>query len=365
MPWDPRAPYTYNFNVLGIKVKWIARLCLTICAILFFEIQGSPVVHADPTWTKIYETTTPNRTNNSATSEMTYTSGYGKTGGAASAFIAAGTSWDLIKMRMELTRVADNQTYYAEVQFDKWSGATIAGLQFPDYINTLINQRNITNLVVTSNYSGVKTGSFSLGRLEIWPYNYVQGASGLSPAGNSGNYDWDDSYSVGADGHGSFQIHNLTDTQTIMAWSMHRPGTQDIGFGSRAIGDPDWTFAGGAEWNTTNFKVQVFVGTAITASTINAPTVSGAALKSKSTTLTATASVAGKVTFYFGTKKIPGCSSRPTVDVGGVQTATCTFKPFTSGTMKYSAQLVPTSSSYTGSSSPVSVVQIGRRTGAR
>ena len=266
---------------------------------------------------------------------------------------------------MELTRVADNQLYYTEVSFDKWSGATIAGLQFPDYVNTLINQRNINNIVVSSNYSAIKTVSFALCRLEIWPYNYSQTVSGLSPAGNSSTFDWDDSYSIVADGHGSFQIHNLTDTQTIMSWNMHRPGTQDVGFGTRTTNDPDWTFAGNTEWSTTNFRVQVFVGTTITSSSINAPTISGAALKSKATTLTATASVAGKVTFYFGTKKIAGCSSIPTVNVSGVQTATCTFKPNTSGSNKYSAQLVPTSSTYTSSTSPITVVQIGRRTGSR
>ena len=55
---------------------------------------------------------------------MTYTSGFGKTGGVASSFIAAGTSWDLIKIRMEMNRISNNQTYYAEVTFDKWAGAT-------------------------------------------------------------------------------------------------------------------------------------------------------------------------------------------------------------------------------------------------
>jgi hypothetical protein len=343
----------------------MGKQLLVLVCLLSFLLMAPPTANATPTWTKIYETVTPSRTNNSATSEMTYTSGFGKTGGAASSFVTAGTSWDKIKIRMELTRIVDNQTYYAEVSFDKWAGATIAGLQLPDHVNNLVNQRNISNLVVTSNFAGVKTGSYGLGRLEFWPYNYSQGRSGLSPAGNAGTFDWDDTAGSGSDGHGSFQIHNLTDTQTIMAWNMHRPGTQEVGFGSRATGEPDWTFGGNAEWNTTNFKVQVFVGTAISASSINAPVVTGAKLKSSTTTLTATTSVAGKVTFYFGTRKIPGCSSRLTVDVSGTPTATCNFKPHTSGSMNYSARLIPTSSSYTGSSSSVTTVHIGRRSGVR
>lgn len=343
----------------------MGKKLLVLALVLPIIVVSPPPANASPTWTKIYETVTPNRTNNSATSEITYTAGFGKTGGAASAFITAGTPWDLIRIRMEMNRIADNQTYFAEVTFDKWAGATIAGLQFPDHVNILVNQRNISNLVVTSNFSGIKTGNYAAGRLEIWPYNYSTARSGLSPAGDNSLYDWDDTHLVGSDGHGSFQIHNLTDTQTIMAWNMHRPGTQDLGFGSRSTGHSDWTAAQNAEWNTTNFKVQIFVATAVSASTTSAPVVSGARLKSSITTLTATASTAGRITFFVGSRKIPGCSSRPTTSVSGVQTATCNFKPNTSGVASYSARLVPTSGSFTNSQSSATVVQIGRRTGLR
>jgi hypothetical protein len=170
-----------------------------------------------------------------------------------------------------------------------------------------------------------------------------------------------------ADGHGSFQVHNATQGQTVMTWSMHRPqiNGQDLGLGPGPVSQPDWTSYGNTTWNATGFKVQIFVGTSVTSSTVNAPVVTGVQQKSKSTTLTATTSVAGKVTFYAGTKKIPGCIGRLTVDVSGTQTATCSFKPNTSGQLRFSAQLVPTSGSITGSTSPVIVVQIGRRTGAR
>jgi len=341
---------------------------LALTSIVFIDL---PVANAEPTWTKIYETVNPNRNNATSSSEMTYVSGFGKTGGAASAFIAAGTSWDYIKIRMQFNRVSESKTYFTEVYFDKWSGAQITDLQFPDYVNLLVLQKNVTNLVVTSDWSGVKTGSFALGRIEIWPYNYDQTQSGLSPPGLGNSYDFDDTYRVIADGWGSYQVHNLTDTQTIMAWNNHSIGMYnqqvDLGFGSSSVSaNLDWTFGNQLNlWNKTNFKVQVFVGTAISASTINAPVASGAQLKSRATTLTAIASVAGKVTFYAGTKKIPGCVGKLTVNVSGNQTATCSFKPNTSGPLRYWAQLVPTSGSVTGSTSPVTTVQIGRRTGAR
>ena len=123
--------------MLDRKVTFKAKLLVTVCLIVGLQDFAPPAAQAAPIWTKIYETTTSTRNNNSATSSMTYVSGYGKTGGAASSFIAAGTSWDLIKIRMEMTRGSNSTKYYAEVYFDKWSGASISDLQFPDYENNL------------------------------------------------------------------------------------------------------------------------------------------------------------------------------------------------------------------------------------
>ena len=344
-----------------------ARIGWALIALVPLLIVNPPAAKANTTWTKIYETTSPYRTGSGAGAYMTYESGFGKTGGAASAFVTAGTAWDLIKIRMEMTLKSNSTKYYAEAYFDKWSGATIAGLILPDHLDTNVIQRNVTNLVVTSDYSGVLTGSFALGRLEIWPHNYQTTRGGLSPQGDNATYDWDDTPSIVPDGHGSFQVHNVTQAQTVMSWSMHRPqeNGQDLGLGPGPAGSPDWTSLGNNSWNASGFKVQIFVGTSVTTSTINAPTVSGAQLKSKATTLTATTSAAGKVTFYAGTKKIPGCIGRLTVDVSGTQTATCSYKPNTSGQLRYSARLVPTSGSITGSTSAVTTVQIGRRSGVR
>jgi hypothetical protein len=346
--------------------KHLNQISLGFLMLFAFSTLSATPAQATPVWTKIYETISPNTSSASGTATMTYVSGFGKTGGAASAFIAAGTSWDSVKIRMEMTLASNSTKYYAEAYFDKWAGATIADLQFPDSANNLILKKNLTNLVVTSDYSGVKTGSYSLGRIEFWSNCYGTGNTGYAPYGNDGLYDWDDSPDANSGCYGSYQVHNLTDTQTIMAWNRHGQGeTSDLGLGSNPSGHPDWTFAAQSVWNKTNFKVQVFVGTAVSASSVDAPVVTGAKLKSSITTLTAAASVAGKVTFYFGSRKIPGCSSKLTTNVSGTQTATCNFKPSTSGPQSYSARLVPTSNSYTASTSTVTTVQIGRRTGVR
>ena len=338
------------------------RVALSLVALLAPLFVSVTPAKAAVVWTEIYETTTSNRDAATNTS-MVYTNGFGKTGGAASTFSG---SWDRIKIRMEMTQVSNNTKYYAEVAFDKWAGATLASLQFPDYANLLVLQKNVTNLLVTSDTSAVRTGSFALGRVEFWPSNYSQSPGGVSPASSSGLYDWDDTVSVVADGHGSYQVHNLTDTQTIMAWNMHRPaGPPDLGLGAGPASNPDWTSMGNATWKNTNFLVQVFVGQTITSTSVNAPTLTGNGAKSATTTLKATASIAGKVTFLSNNKKIPGCIRVSTVDVAGTPTATCVFRPNTSGQVKYSAQLFPTDGSLQGSSSPISVIQIGRRTGTR
>ena len=342
------------------------RVALSLVALLAPIFVSTTPAKAAVNWTKIYETTNSRRSDAGTTSYMSYSSGFGKTGGAASSFSG---SWDRIKIRMELTQISNSTKYYSEVAFDKWSGATLASLQFPDYVNNLVVDTNVTNLIVTSDTSAVKTGSFPLGRVEIWPYNYSQSVSGLSPAGSSLTYDWDDTYLSNQDGHGSYQVHTLIDSQTVMAWNMHRNiGAQDFGLGSKPTGDPDWTSSGSggsAVWNNTNFLVQVFVGQTITSTSVNAPTLTGNGAKSATTTLKATASIAGKVTFLSNNKKIPGCIRVSTVDLAGTPTATCVFRPNTSGQVKYSAQLFPTDGSLQGSSSPISVIQIGRRTGTR
>jgi len=339
------------------------RISLGLIALIAPLFISIPEAHSAVTWTKIYETTTSHRNDASATSSMIYTSGYGKSGGAASTFSG---SWDRIKIRMEMTLNSNSTKYYAEVAFDKWSGATLSDLQFPDHANSLVIQKNVSNLVVASDYSAVKTGNYALGRVEFWPYNYQTTVGGLTPVGDGTKYDWDDTISVVTDGHGTYQVHNLTDTQTIMSWDMHRSvGTQDLGLGPGPTGSPDWTSQAAASWNNTNFLVQVFVGQTITSTSVNAPTLTGNGAKSASTTLKATSSIAGKITFLSNNKKIPGCIKLSTVDVAGTPTATCVFRPNTSGQVKYSAQFTPTDISLQGSSSPVTVVQIGRRSGTR
>ena len=153
-------------------------------AVVFLAILGSQKINAQCVETKIYETVNPSR---DGSGSIVYVTGFGKTGGAASAFTG---SFNRVKYRME-NNVA-GVLRWAEVSFDAWTGLTVAGLQIPDHINNFTIQRNVFNIEVASNLTGVNVGRFDTGRIEMWPWNYSASTSGLTPAGDAGTYDWDD-----------------------------------------------------------------------------------------------------------------------------------------------------------------------------
>jgi hypothetical protein len=337
---------------------------------LFLAVAQLPFVvqsaEAAPTWTQIYETTSSAR--ESTGNYLSYTAGYEYNGTAVTNFTNSGKAWDLVRVRMQFTLASNSTTYYTDVYFDRWSGATLAELQFPDYRNTLVLNRTVTNLVVDSNFSGVTKGSFPLGAINIWPYNYSQSSSGISPAGSSSAYDWDDTPSVITNGHGSYQFFNLTDTQTVMAWNMHRyGGPADLGMGTNnsGTGSYDWT-SNTVTWNNTNFKVQVFVGLKLTAGSVTAPTFSGSLKKGVSTTLTSTANGPGRITFFFKGKRIGNCINRTLVDVSGTLTATCSYKPSTSQAGELTAQFTSSDTSFFSNAiSAATKTQASKRTTTR
>ena len=208
----------------------------------------------------LYETTTPSRNSSGA---IIYSAGYGIGGSDAAALLAAsGAAISRVRYRMELTVAGSAK--YAEATFDAWAGLAPADLRVPaddSSANRFVVQRNVANLTVDSNYGTVTNGVGLAGRLELWPYNYSPSVSGLVPAGNGGTYDFDDIPSVNTNGHGSFQVHNTTNAQTVLAWNMHRnSGPPEIGFGNQPSGQPDWTSS--SSLGSTGWKLQVWVETA-------------------------------------------------------------------------------------------------------
>lgn len=326
---------------------------------------GSTLFYIAPaqatTWTLIYQTTNTQRNVNEY---AIYSAGYERNGAAQTA--ASGQSFSQVRWRMEMT--ISGTLYYVDAYFDKWNGATLADLQFPDYANVLNLQKNVSNLVVSSNYSTVKTGSYAQGRVEIWPYNYTQTSSGLAPTGSSSTFDYDDSAAIGTAGHGTFQLHNLTDTQTVLAWNRSRYNdAAELGFGPCLIGatpcgNPDWTLQTGL--TATTFKFQVFIGTAAPSSSSITLTTAQSSTYRTATTITANLGVAGsdgRVTFFQNGERIPGCINIRSSSL----TATCNWRPSLRGSIKLHAVLTPTSNGFLGSTSSIIQSQVSNRSGKR
>ena len=125
-------------------------------------------------------------------------------------------------------------------------------------ILSFILQRNVSNLSVDSNYPGVVVGNGIDGRIEIWPGNYAPDVSGLIPQGNTSLYDFDDEGQTGP-GYGSFQVHNLRDSQTVLAWNYHGSIEPDLGFGNGSSTHPDWTFDNSLFLLSSGWKLSIYV----------------------------------------------------------------------------------------------------------
>lgn len=84
--------------------------------------------------------------------------------------------------------------------------------------------------------------------------------------------------------------------------------------------------------------------------------------KGTSATLTATVGARGKVRFFNNGKRIPGCLAVPVSTASVPLTATCSWKPPTSGQLNLSARLYPSDSGISESVSELAVQTVRRST---
>ena len=226
----------------------------------------------------IYYTTTPKR---NGSGNIVYETGYGLGGSDAAASFSGDIDTVTYRMEYEL----GGTTYYAEATFDSWDGLTISDLKIPDSSSTaLAIQRVVNNMSVSSNIdgtynstygsSGVTTGSGKTGVLEIWYSNYGT-TTAISGIGGSGsNYDYNDTRSW-ISSYGSFQVHNLTDTETVFAWNRHADNKPDVGFGNNTNSQhSDWTFQN--NYNNETWALKVSVNNSVASNNLTISTGSGA-----------------------------------------------------------------------------------------
>ena len=323
-------------------------------------------------WTKIYGTTAKNR---NASNLIDYEPGYGISAGDTSTTISG--TFTRIRYRMDTT--INSVTNFADVDFEKWvrgntdSATTgtaydpsIASIRIPTIVspNLYTVQANVTDLNVYSDNSQVSNGYGLNGRLEIWPWDYTLGLSGLKPVGVSGVYDYDDvPFSSGS--YGSFQVHDLDNLKPVFVWNNHGYGvTAEIAYGKNTGTHPDWTFCyqGGGFGSCpspSSFRLQIYVNTPITTSAnlITTASVSVAANPEyrKATTISYTTTTPGKVSFLEAGKVIAGCKN-----ISVTTTASCSWKPSKRNAQVVSARLVPTNGALSTHTSSASVYILKR-----
>lgn len=112
-------------------------------------------------------------------------------------------------------------------------------------------QKEVKDVTVASNVSGVETGSFSEGcNVEFCANNYAAPNENKVPGASETAFDFGDKL-MGSDspGYGSMQLHNFAKKQTIFAFNGFQKGKNaEVGIGNCPRGgNPDWTFTNSAK----------------------------------------------------------------------------------------------------------------------
>lgn len=81
--------------------------------------------------------------------------------------------------------------------------------------------------------------------------------------------------------------------------------------------------------------------------------------------ITATVTVASKITFKVNGKVLPGCKNKTTNLSGSDYTATCSWRPSNRGAIALTATAVPTGAGISSATAPQLNIRVGNRTGAR
>ena len=180
---------------------------------------------------------------------------------------AAPAGFDRVAYYLELTTATGTSWVYTSM--DAFTNSvTATGL--PHAVDNPVSfQQAISNLTVFSNVSGVQTGSFDRGQIEMWHNSYSAANAVASFAASASNYDWGDTISTTASGYGSFQIHNPGAKQAVLCYNrwanVSSPATNDdVGIGPftgtvvAGATQPDWTFSATTA-NYTSRKLVVLV----------------------------------------------------------------------------------------------------------
>ncbi|MDR2756864.1 MAG: 9-O-acetylesterase [Planctomycetaceae bacterium] len=141
----------------------------------------------------------------------------------------------------------------------------LAKLGVPTKSSAARFQKQVSDVTVFSNVSGVETGTFADGcNVEFWDSNYAAPNTGSIAGASDQTFDFGDQITPAVSpGYGSMQIHNFAKKQTIFAFNNFSAGNGcDIGIGNNTVsnGNPDWTFSKSAQ-NYSGGQLMIFVET--------------------------------------------------------------------------------------------------------
>lgn len=124
----------------------------------------------------------------------------------------------------------------------------------PNGAKQYVNNLNIFSSKPTTD---LKQGMYAKGNIEFWGGDYVSANGEGIPSADTTLTDFDDTFVGG--GYGCMQVHNYLESETVLAfnnWGTSQSGAAiDLGIGSRATGQPDWTSAANAQSYTATRKL--------------------------------------------------------------------------------------------------------------
>ncbi|MDO7877571.1 FG-GAP-like repeat-containing protein [Hymenobacter sp. ASUV-10] len=159
---------------------------------------------------------------------------------------------------MELTNGSTSKWVWASMD-NFANNLTELGLPHPT-TNPVTHVRNVSNLnVFASSNAAVTTGTnLGTGRLEMHRFDYAVANSSNVPGASNSTFDFGDAVDFNTPNYGSFQVHNVTNAQTVFAYnnwgrsSASASQQGDVGIGNQPSGHPDWTFS----FNASTYTVK-------------------------------------------------------------------------------------------------------------
>jgi sialate O-acetylesterase len=167
------------------------------------------------------------------------------------------SKFDRIAYYLELTD-KEGLTKWVYVSMDAFTDDA-KKIGIPAFGSEIDFQQPVKNMNVLTSEKSLTAGNGLDGNIEFWPNNYGPANAKKIDGADDKTYDFGDSKGMPQDGHGCMQVHLTKEKQTVFAINCWKAGPRvELGIGSRAEGNPDWTFAkNGADFPSKRLRILV------------------------------------------------------------------------------------------------------------